>query len=100
MIPALGKKATGYLVEFGDGRIVREVDTFTCQHCNSVGKVRPFQDAEASGSGAICHGCGGLVCIGCVQRARQNGVPRCDHIERKLERQERSAQFHRDLTGA
>lgn len=99
MIPAVGKKALGYLVETGEGRVVREVDTFTCQHCCRIGKVQPFKGADESGSGAMCHGCGGLICLGCVKRSRQNDVPRCDHIERKLERAERSARFHRDLAG-
>lgn len=100
MIPAAGRKALGYLVETGGGQIVREVDTFTCQHCNHIGKVQPFKDADQSGSGAICHGCGGLICVGCLERARQSDVPKCDHIERKLERQERSLRFRRDLESA
>ena len=100
MITATGRKALGYLEERGGGRTVREADTFTCQHCNRIGIVQPFRGAEESGSGAMCYGCGGLICLGCLKASRQNDVPRCDHIERKLERQERAARFNRELEAA
>lgn len=100
MIPAVGGKPLGYFVEVGSGGVVREVSTFTCQHCNRIGLVQPFKSAEESGTGAICYGCGGLICLGCLKRSRQNDIPKCDHIERKLERAERSARFYKELETA
>lgn len=100
MIPAVGKKALGCLQEIGNGGVVREADTFTCQHCNRVGLVQPFKGVEESGSGAMCYGCGGLICLGCLKRSRHNDVPKCDHIERKLERAERAGRFYRELEAA
>lgn len=100
MIPAAGRKALGILQEYGAGGVVREASTFTCQHCNRIGLVQPFKSAEESGSGAMCYGCGGLICLGCLKKSRENDAPRCDHIERKLERAERTGRFHKELAEA
>lgn len=95
MTPAVGKKALGYLVEYDDRGIIREHDTFTCRHCNNIGIVQPFKDAEQSGSGAICYSCNGLICLKCLKQSRENGM-RCDYIEKKLERQEKADAWWRE----
>ena len=91
MSKALGSKPLGYFVCFDpDGRD-READTFTCQHCNRVVKVKPFCSPSDIEFGGQCKGCMGLVCLRCYD------IPGCDHIEKKLERAERGKQFFLDM---
>ena len=96
-IPPTGNRPLGHLTVYGEGGVVFECDTFTCQHCNQTKQVQPFKSAEASGSGAICHGCGGLICMGCIKEAWNDPNPKCDYIERKLERVEAGGQWWREF---
>jgi hypothetical protein len=84
----VGSKAIGYLCETSEGRIVRECDTFTCRHCNRIVPVPPNCRANDM-PGGTCWGCRGLVCTRCYDKGG------CDHIEKKLERQERLGRWHR-----
>jgi hypothetical protein len=91
----VGSKAIGYLCETGEGRIVRECDTFTCQHCGKIVPVPPMAKANET-PGGQCKGCMGLVCTACYDRGG------CDPLEKKLERQERIGRWRREyqqLTG-
>ncbi len=62
------------------GERTREVDGFTCRHCNFVTKVKPFCDP--ADAGGLCKGCMCLICAGCASTFT------CDVIEKKLERSE------------
>jgi hypothetical protein len=77
-----GSTPKGYLLETGPERVVKEADTFTCQHCNRVVYVRPFCSPSDIEFGGQCKGCMGLICLSCYDK------PGCDHIEKKLERAE------------
>ena len=58
----------------------REVESFTCGHCNFVTKIKPRCDP--ADAGGLCKRCMRLICKGCA------GAMRCDPIEKKLERAE------------
>jgi hypothetical protein len=83
---SLGGKAIGFMCESGPD-FIKERDVFTCQHCNYLIMVEPGSPAEDYGG--RCKGCMGLICPGCVARARMNEFGGCDHIEKKLERAEK-----------
>lgn len=83
-----GSKALGFLTVYGEGKIVRECDTFTCQHCNTIVPVPPMAKGNDM-PGGQCKGCMGLVCTQCYDKGG------CDHIEKKLERFERRSRWHR-----
>lgn len=70
----------GYYVRKDEAGIIRrELDSFTCIHCNRVVFVKPMCDPVEMGGRCSC--CDDFVCKECV------GKP-CDHIERKLAREE------------
>lgn len=58
---------------------VREVDTFTCCHCNSIVKVEP--GARAEDCGGFCRMCMAPVCPKCADGP-------CVPFEKKLEAEE------------
>lgn len=59
---------------------LREMDTFTCKHCNGVKYVRPKERPEDLGG--LCKVCMGLICGPCVN----DGT--CVPFEKKLEQVE------------
>lgn len=63
---------------------VKEADTFSCGHCNSVRHVKAKQDPTSLGG--LCKCCMKLICERCVD------VGICDPLEKKLEREE--ARYH------
>jgi hypothetical protein len=72
----------GYAV-VTDGDSVREADTFTCAHCNSIVIVKAGQKAEDVGG--FCRMCMDLICPRCADGP-------CVPFEKKLEAQE--AAYH------
>lgn len=74
-------KPGGYVCESVDGKIIREADSFTCNHCSRMVEV-PYKQDPAK-LGGFCGGCGKLVCSGCVGKG-------CRPIEKWLEEQEAS----------
>jgi hypothetical protein len=83
------RSMTGYATLTGPTGSVKEADTFTCGHCGTIKHVKIGCDpAELGGH---CKVCDSLICGPCVARGR------CDPIEKKLERVERSQDFHRWL---
>ena len=62
----------------------REVDTFTCQHCNRVRFVKAKQNPEEVGG--LCKSCMGLICSTCVDAGT------CTPWEKMMEKQE--ARYH------
>jgi hypothetical protein len=65
---------------------VKEMDTFTCAHCNSIRHVKPFCDP--ADLGGLCKCCMGVVCEKCVGGG-------CDPIMKKIERQEAAGRAKR-----
>jgi hypothetical protein len=69
-----------------------EFATITCGHCGRIVKV-DLKAAEPPTE--RCYGCGQNICLDCVrERAR---TMTCDVIEKKLERSEARARFHRAI---
>jgi hypothetical protein len=89
--PHFGSKAIGYECETGPGGIVRENDTFTCQHCNVIVTIQPMCRPEDLQFGGQCKGCMGLICLKCYNKGG------CDPIEKKIERHEARARLWREL---
>ena len=56
---------------------VREIETFSCKHCNRHTVLWKRQRPEDAGG--YCSVCGGLICSNCVGKG-------CDPLEKKLER--------------
>lgn len=80
------KDAQGYAVWTGpDGRASKEMDTFTCFHCNNVVFVPAKATAEQMGG--FCRMCMKQVCGPCADK----GV--CTPFEKKLEEVERRARM-------
>jgi len=75
------RRAQGVLITTTANGKVRECDTFTCRHCNTVIAVEPKMDP--ADMGGLCGVCSGLICPACVGRG-------CDEIQRKLDRWEAS----------
>ena len=65
----------------------READTFTCGHCNTVVHIRPKTALEDLGG--RCAVCDTLICGKCVKTGR------CDPVEEKLKRVEKTNDFRR-----
>lgn len=59
---------------------LRETDTFTCAHCNSIVAVQPKQRPEDIGG--MCKQCMKLTCPHCTAAGH------CTPFEKALERQE------------
>lgn len=70
----------GYLVGVSEEGVVREADTFTCAHCQTIVVVKP--GASASAMGGWCRLCDKPVCPRCSSGA-------CVPFEKKLEAMER-----------
>ena len=64
------------------GKIMRERDTVTCAHCNSVNHVEPFCDP--ADLGGFCTLCAAIICKNCAI-AMSKGEPCLPFMER-LER--------------
>lgn len=60
---------------------VREADTFTCAHCNTIRHVKPFCDP--ADLGGLCKTCMGVICETCVGKG-------CDPLMKKIERAEKA----------
>jgi len=77
---ALLKRQAGYeIVTSPDGH-VEEADTYTCFHCGSVVRCKPFVDGAAMGARCTC--CDSLICLHCVGKG-------CTPLQKQLERWER-----------
>jgi hypothetical protein len=74
------RRPGGYAVITDPDAPVREIDTFTCGHCNRVVHVPPRCDPATLGG--QCKMCMTLICPACA------GKPGCDPFEKKLERME------------
>jgi len=72
-----------------------EYDTFSCQHCNRIVRVKPLSPPEDMGGRCMnCgEGLGGLICKECV--AKGNCVP----LEKAIEAMEAKGRFLRDAFG-
>ena len=57
----------------------RELDTFTCAHCNRITHVKPEQRPEDIGG--LCKVCMGLICPMCVGRACVPFLKKLDQME-------------------
>lgn len=82
---------TGYATLIEPVGRMKEADTFTCAHCQSIRIVKPFCDP--ADLGGLCKTCMGVICERCL-----GGV--CDPILKKIERQEKAAQARRWLDQA
>lgn len=71
-------KAGGYAVLTSENG-VKEMDTFSCRHCNRVTHIKAFARPEDIGGRCGC--CDGLICSSCV------GEP-CLVLEERLKRME------------
>ena len=85
MVNVPGSKALGYLCETGDGKIVRELDTGTCQHCSKVFTVE--STAQAKLILTWCKKCMGLVCPICATKSCFRFIDEQEKIQRKIESQ-------------
>lgn len=71
----------------------KEIDTFTCAHCNAVVVCRSSSKDIPVDLGGFCRLCYEHVCGKCADRGR------CDPFEKKLERAEQQGRFRRALEG-
>jgi len=76
----------GYACIVEPDRPTRELDTFTCAHCNRVTHVAPR--ARPEDIGGLCKQCMGLICPACV------GKP-CVPFLKRLEQMEARERFRR-----
>jgi hypothetical protein len=58
---------------------VKEWDTITCAHCNSIVHVKPRTDP--ADIGGLCKQCMGLICRRCVRGACAPFLKRLDDME-------------------
>jgi len=70
------RKPGGYGVVMGPLGVEQETDTFTCRHCNSVHRVKPFCDP--ADLGGQCRLCDAPICPKCVGK-------NCTPFEKRLE---------------
>ncbi len=63
----------------------KEMDTFTCRHCNCVVQIPPR--ATPSECGGWCFQCNGGICGKCADRFT------CTPFEKKLDQYERANRF-------
>lgn len=75
----------GYGVERGpDGRVVREMDTFRCNHCHRIVIVKPLRPPEDLGG--LCKICMDYLCKSCVEKAERAPAGRgCVPYERQMD---------------
>jgi len=85
LIRAPGSKALGYLCETGDGKIVRENDTGTCQHLGEVFKIDPGPKGKLTLN--WCKKCMGLVCPKCATKPCIKFIDEQEKLQRKIESQ-------------
>jgi hypothetical protein len=76
------RRPGGYAFSFDAGGVRQESDTFTCAHCNRIVIVKP--KCDPMDLGGMCRLCDKMLCPACVD------LGRCDPLEKKLERAERS----------
>lgn len=81
----------GYLTIVEPGKQTIECDTFTCQHCNALKRVRVGQVNQAP----FCLKCMSRICQRCHDVAAQTGE--CTPFEKKLDEFERG--IRRSLAG-
>lgn len=78
-----------YLVITSPDAPIREMDTFTCAHCQRIVPITPR--CAPSDAGGWCARCAKCVCGPCADRGR------CDPFEKKLERAERRSETLRSM---
>jgi hypothetical protein len=69
----------GYARIVEPDRPTRELDTFTCAHCNRVTHVAPR--ARPEDIGGLCKQCMGLICPACVGGACVPFLKRLEQME-------------------
>jgi hypothetical protein len=72
------KGTTGYATLSSPLGHVKETDTFTCGHCQTIVHIRPKEPLE--NMGGRCGMCDTLICPACVTKGN------CDPFEEKLKR--------------
>ena len=88
------KGVTGYATLVGPGQM-KERDTFTCNHCNSIRMVTPNSNSPYHGVGDLCYGCDQPVCERCAQKLAQGF--KCEVFEKVLDRMENRQRFRASL---
>lgn len=81
------RNATGYGVLSTEDGQIREHDTFTCHHCNTIIMVKPRMDA--ADMGGMCKICMKLTCSACTAKGS------CTPWEKQLEKIEARHRFLR-----
>jgi len=67
----------------------KEVDTFSCAHCQLVVAVKPMCDP--ADMGGLCKSCMGLICSHCYD------IGTCTPIMKKIEQDEDRSRFLRSM---
>jgi hypothetical protein len=80
------RKPQGYATEVSPAGS-RELDTFTCSHCQRIVPVKPL--AAPEDFGGLCKVCMKLICPGCVK------LGSCLTWEAKMEKMEATERFLR-----
>lgn len=83
-------RPNGYATIVGPDHPVKEMDTFTCGHCNTV-VVCHSTDGGKVDIGGSCRICWTLICGPCADKGK------CDPFEKKLERMEQRGRLRREL---
>jgi hypothetical protein len=65
------------------GRVVREVETFTCGHCSRVILVEHGAQLGQAGVGEFCLPCMSPICCGCNEEMVKTG--KCVPLQKKLD---------------
>ena len=76
------RRPQGYATVTLDGRVVEEIDTFTCKHCGGIVPVAPGQVDTDS-----CRICDSHICKHCAGELAR--TMRCVPFERRMEAVER-----------
>ena len=74
------RKAQGYATITDPDLPLFEADTRTCAHCTRVDHIP--SGADPADVGALCNGCGGLICRRCTMEAYRTG--QCVTFQQKL----------------
>lgn len=83
-------RAQGYGFETQDGKITREVDSFTCAHCNFINFVKCWPPTAEEGG--FCRACYLHICIAC-----DTAGLKCVPTEKRIEAMESRDRFRKAL---
>jgi hypothetical protein len=76
-------KVQGYAIWTDANGQVKETDTFTCSHCNSIQFIHKVEGMAKSDPGGFCRACTKSICGPCVD------INRCIPYEKKMEELEK-----------